>query len=521
MKSLEKAQDFGATDAENDHSLLLKTFEDHEAFISLKEMERFLIVGKKGSGKTAIFKKMLSSNDSENFIFGHTFSDYPWDHHNKQARAGIPDFDRFTHSWKYLILLTLSKILLNYDQSLPWNDESMNAMEKLEAFVIDTYGSRDLDVTQIFTPSKQLKLKPNFVFNTGLLRAGVSPESVPMTDLPLVVQEVNQNLIKYTLSSLNPEHRYYLCFDELDVGFDPHSSDYISRLIGLLLACRDINLAAREAGKQFVAAIFLRDDIFDMLQFEDKNKLRENSLSLIEWDTPRTDKSLKSLMEKRFQEVLGDNSVDSISWSDVFDETQEMPGHQSKYQHILDRTYLRPRDIIKFTNSILGNYKKRMAIVTETSGNLVKFSNVDIHDSRTEYSNYLQSELEDEIPKHMPEYKGYLDLLRAIGGWQFERALFENLTSTRTDLTGKEHPGVILEKLYDWSVVGFYRAGGRGYGGSEYVFRYKERQTRFDPTSLRFRVHPGLVEVLGLKKVNVQGDGSETLTEELPFGKSS
>ena len=358
MRSLAEAPNFGAIDADNDQ-LLLNTFEDHEAFQSLWNMEQFLITGKKGSGKTAIFKRVLTFDEPDVFTFGHTFSDYPWDHHAKQARIGIPDFDKFTHSWKYLILLTASKILLNQDQALPFDEDSMHALGKLESFVIDTYGSRDPDVTQIFTPSKYLKLNSNFQINAGFLKAGVSPEIVPMEELPAVVQDVNRNLLQYTLSSLHPEHRYYICFDQLDLGFDPQNPDYTSRLIGLLLACRDINLAAREAGKRLCVAVFLRDDIYDTLQFEDKNKLTENFHSMIEWDTPRTNKSLKHLMEKRFRAVLGEESDEAIRWEDVLNEEQEMPGRQTKYQHVLDRTYLRPRDAIKFINATLGRYKER------------------------------------------------------------------------------------------------------------------------------------------------------------------
>ena len=43
------------------------------------------------------------------------------------------------------------------------------------------------------------------------------------------------------------------------------------------------------------------NDIYDNLHFEDKNKITENFLSMIEWDTPKTEKTLKTLMEKRFQ----------------------------------------------------------------------------------------------------------------------------------------------------------------------------------------------------------------------------
>ena len=499
MRSLTEAENFGAVDAGNDQ-LLTQTFEDHEAFLGLREMKRFLLIGKKGSGKTAIFKQIITNTDPEIFTFGHTFSDYPWDHHERQARSGIPDFDKFTHSWKYLIMLTASKMLLNYDQALPFDDESMEALGKLESFVIDTYGSRDPDVTQIFTPSKYLKLKPNIQFNTGLLRAGISPESVPMEDLPLVVQDVNRNLLDYVLACLHPEHQYYICFDELDFGFDPENSSYISRLIGLLLACRDINIAARNSGKQLCVAIFLRDDIYETLQFDDKNKLTENFVSLIEWDTPRTNKSLKDLMEKRFQAVLSEHPGEYVKWINVFDEAQEMPGRQSKYQHILDRTYLRPRDMIRFINAVLTIYKERTFRGTNTK---TKFGNVDVQSARQEYSEYLNAELDDEIYKHLPEYKRYLDLLRAIGAWQFETQAFVNVVNERSDLSDGEMPISILEKLYNHSKIGFFRAGGRGYGGSEYVFRYKETRTKFDSTAVRFRVHPGLIEVLGLKKSTV------------------
>ena len=420
MRPLLQASDFGAIDADND-DLLLRSFEDHEAFEDLLQLKRFLIIGKKGSGKTAIFKKMITLSEHNLFTFGHTFSNYPWDHHARQARVGIPDFDKFTHSWKYLILLTISKIILNNDQSIPFDEASMEASAKIESFVIDTYGSRDPDVTQIFTPTQRLKLKPTFEINFALLKTGIAPDAVPMDQLPLVVQEVNANLLRYTLASLNPDHRYYICFDQLDLGFDPNNPTYVSRLIGLLLACRDINIAARDNGRQLLVAVFLRDDIYDALHFEDKNKLTENFVSIIEWDTQRTDKTLRQLMERRFKEVLRTEDNEVIGWGDVFNEDQEMPGRQTKYAHILDRTYHRPRDMIKFVNSVLARHKQRVAGGSETSS---KFENADIHAARVEYSAYFRAELDDEVHKHLPEYERYLDILRYIGGWQFDRTHF-------------------------------------------------------------------------------------------------
>jgi hypothetical protein len=374
-------------------------------------------------------------------------------------------------------------------------------MAKVERFVTDTYGSRDPDVTQIFTPSKFLKIKPNFEIDLGLLKAGVSPESVPMDELPTVVQDVNRNLTCYILECLNPVNEYFICFDQLDLGFDPTRPDYASRLIGLLLACRDLNLAARQENKKFFVVVFLRDDIYERLQFEDKNKLTENFLSLIEWDTPRTQKTLKELMEKRFEARLRDNE-NPVKWDDVFNETVEMPGHQSKYRHIIDRTFLRPRDAIRFCNTILKEFK------VTNDGGAGKFENQNIHDARQDYSEYLLNELDDEVHKHLPEYKTYLELLKEMGGWQFDMKKFEEVCgSEKFARRLKSTPAVILAELFEFSVIGFYKAGGRGFGGSEYIFRYREPKAAFDSTSTRFRVHPGFIETLGLKRITAGDEG--------------
>jgi hypothetical protein len=281
------------------------------------------------------------------------------------------------------------------------------------------------------------------------------------------------------------------------------AGDYKNRLIGLLLAARDINVAAREVGKKLFVAVFLRDDIYETLHFEDKNKLTENFLSLIEWDTPRTHKTLRSLMEKRFKLVLGE----SPRWDTVFDETKEMPGHQSKYQHILDRTYLRPRDIIKFTNAVLKQYKARRA---EGPDIAPLFENVDLNNARGEYSDYLMKELDDEIHKHLPHYEELVDLLRSVGVWQFTLDDLKKHFEANAKLIEHGSLKEVLQELYDFSLIGFYRPGGRGYGGSEYVFKYKEPRTRLDPAATRLRTHPGLIEVLGLKRFTVgAGDAGE------------
>ena len=153
--------------------------------------------GEEGSGKTAIFKRLITTREPTVFAFGHTFDDYPWHHHDLQAQAGVPEERRYIHSWQYLILLGLAKILLNVDQSQPWGEEAFEALGDIEAFVVDSYGSRDPDLTQLFQPEKQLRFK-------GALKLGVASiegESVLVKELPLHVQEVNRSMQRAVLAA--------------------------------------------------------------------------------------------------------------------------------------------------------------------------------------------------------------------------------------------------------------------------------------------------------------------------------
>lgn len=460
-----------------------------------------MVVGRKGSGKTAIFKKLVHLKNPQIFTYGHTFSDYPWHYHDKQARIGIPDYDKYTHSWKYLIFLTLAKLILNQDATLPHDKVSLQEMLKLEEFVIDSYGTRDPDVTQIFTPSKKLKLRPTFEIDLKLIKASLDAERVPIEHLPTIIQEVNLNLLNCVLSCLNPINKYYVCFDQLDLGFNPEDKEYTNRLVGLLLACRDINVKAKELGKQLFVTVFLRNDIYDNLHFEDKNKMTDNYLSMIEWDTPRTNKTLRGLMEKRFSRLLKEKEEDVIKWEDVFDETKEMTGHQTKYQHIIDRTYLRPRDIIKFCNEILEQCKHRINSEGNDETTASKVSNVDVNKAHGEYSNYFLDELDDEIHKHIPNYKKYLEIFKSIGVLKFSKEDYlSKYLEKKATLPEINDPMDILKKLFEFSVVGFYRVGGKGYGGSDYIYKYKDPRAQFDENATDFRLHPGLMDVLELKK---------------------
>ncbi|PKK84532.1 MAG: hypothetical protein CVT49_02865 [candidate division Zixibacteria bacterium HGW-Zixibacteria-1] len=496
MKNLEEINQFGAVDADMD-DILLECFEDHAAYREICDFSKFLVIGRKGSGKTAIYRKLLKRQDHDTFAFGHNFTDYPWHLHQRLAVNSMPEHEKYIHSWKYLIYISLSKILLNFDNSQPYSDDAQVNLEKVERFVIDSYGTKDPDVVQIFGKSKKLRIHPTFKIECGPLKAGISLEKFPMDELPTVFQEVNKNLQKCLINGMNPDNKYFVCFDQLDLNFDPKDNEYSSRLIGLLLAARDIFTEAKQNNKKLSIVVFLRDDIYSHLQFEDKNKLTQNFMTEIKWDERDNSPTLKKLMENRFNKLLSDENA--IIWDDVFDESKDMSGHQSKYQHILDRTFLRPRDIILFCNMVLKSFKNNKKIDATRIVN--RFENIDINTARNDYSNYLLNELDDELHKHIVDYKIYLEIFKSIGYLQFNTSDFLTAYEKRKNLLPNQiQPIDILKILFEFSIVGYYKVGGSGYGGSEWIYRYKDPRSQFDESSTIYRVHLGLMEALGLKR---------------------
>jgi hypothetical protein len=403
---------------------------------------------------------------------------------------GVPEERRYFHSWKYLVLLSLAKILLNQDHSQPWDESAVAAMGGLEDFVVDSYGSRDPDLTQLFLPDKELKFKGSV--NLGLVRVGT--ERISVRELPSHIQEVNHCVQAAVLAALNPAHDYYVCFDQLDLGFSVEDERYSQRLIGLLLAARELTTAAREANVRMSVIVLLRDDIYQLLQFEDKNKVTENSLSRVDWNRPNEALTLKDLMERRFGQVFrGEGTED---WSSVFDETREMPSRQSKYKHICDRTFLRPRDMIKFCNEVLTAYRSQHDESGDDDGDEREFDNAAVIAAREAYSDYLLRELDDEIAKHVPDYREYLEVLKSIGNVQFTSEEFAATWTSRPSLSDDEWQEG-LSRLFEFSVIGYLKPGGGG-GGSKYVWRYLDARARFDAAAETYRVHAGFKEVLDL-----------------------
>jgi hypothetical protein len=92
-----------------------------------------------------------------------------------------------------------------------------------------------------------------------------------------------------------------------------------------------------------------------------------------------------------------------------------------------------------------------------------KITNDDIHSIRKDYSTYLLKELEDEVLAKYRDFPKYLDILRDIHDITFSRTtFFASYTKIKEAYGIDETESVIIERLFEFGIIGFLKSGGGG-----------------------------------------------------------
>lgn len=467
---------FGDVAAEEDDAVLsyfLKT----EAVSRIEDGEALVVLGRKGSGKTAIAKYFAQPSGGY-LSTSLSLRDYPWGLHQKRQNSGASEIESYVVSWRYLIAVKSLSMLLNASPRCT-SDAQRSAFQ----FLDDNYGGISPTLPDILRPARLRLSKASFTPTImGNALGGVDLES-EKGGLAHEVEALTDILLDaaFTIGSQIGQNKLLLHFDELDQGLSEVDEKHEKMIIGLVLACRSVRRTTKFNVSIFPIA-YLRTDIWDEFRFSDKNKISQSSAVDLEWDSD----SLLALINERIKTKLGRE----FSWNDIEDGAL-MRGSQPKWSHIISRTFLRPRDVIQFLNSAL-----EVSLRREEDANY--FDNEDIQSAREPYSRYLKQELDDELGPHWEKWTDALQVFSELVTITFSKedfvAAYEQRRSRKNQLDSEE----ALEKLYRFSVVGYRR--GIGKGGSGWVFQYSDPQAGWDNGASRLKVHPGLKEFAKLRE---------------------
>jgi hypothetical protein len=471
---------FGNIAAENEKDHLIDYFlETNEYRKLINDSRNILVIGRKGSGKTAIYlalSKYLPKNVPDSMIEALTLEDYPWEIHKRIQDMGVPSEQSYINSWKYIIWTILAKKIVGYSEigkyklvDGNWWKSKINVNFRfIRQFLKINYGSIAPGISEILADATRNVRALQF----DKLKVELGADNDKYTQLARSINVMCKELQERILAVASNKKSYYVLLDGLDLGWDG-SKEMKFMLIGLIRAARSIVNEALEKKRRIHVVIFLRSDIYETLKFEDKNHLSQNLIELV-WDEYR----LREMVEKRIQfSSCGD-------WNDVF-SGGEMAHRQQQLDYICKRTLLRPRDMIQFCI-----FSKEVAIKTYKS----KIDNDSIYDAANPYSNYLRAEFDDECKTSLPQIASLFNVLKKI---KVDKITYEELTNEIKAQKIDMSPEKAIEALIDLGVIGIYRKGGRS-GGTEIVYRYQVPPwENMEPTQI-LRVHPGLKETLGL-----------------------
>lgn len=476
MGLLKKIGSFGDVAAEQD-AAMLSYFLKTEAVDRVESGTRLMVLGRKGSGKTAL-AKYFSTGRSDYISESLSLRDYPWNQHKSKVNVGASDIEAYVSSWRYLIALKANSLLIKAAGSKIIFDSQRAAY----SFLHDNYGNAEPSLADILRPQRlkftKAALRPIIMGNSLEEMNFEAANGTISPDIDHLTKALIDNAL--VMCSQMGKTKIFLHFDELDQGLDDFDIPRQRMLVGLVLAARSVQGVTFNDHK-IVPVIYLRTDLWDSLQFSDKNKISQSSSVHLEWN-PDT---LKELIERRIQIKIGD----SYSWNSVEDGAL-MRGSQEKWKHVVARTFLRPRDVIQFLN-----YSIEYALKANIDAD--RFENADIIGARESYSKYLKQELDDEIVPHWSKWSDTIQAFSHIATINFTRDEFDQAWKKRK-VSLSTDADAALEILYRFSVIGYRR--GIGKGGSGWTFQYTDQSAGWDNAATKLKVHPGLKEFAKLRE---------------------
>lgn len=251
-------------EGESSHNSKMKLGEIFGDFIQVfpeLESEKFIITGRKGSGKTAIaeFIKFQSDNDPNSFCDFVKSRDLD---SNKIIQLGKESGEalQIKMLFEWTILIKFISLLLQ-DESI----RSISGFSNLEKFINRNSGFLDISSYEIneIVENKNFDInieyfKRFFIANFGR-KLGIKSHQAPFYKL---IPNLRETVCKLLSESASRDNSYILIFDDLDIGFIESDLSSIQTLTDLLRVARDYNIDHfGRIGIDSKVIILLRDDI--------------------------------------------------------------------------------------------------------------------------------------------------------------------------------------------------------------------------------------------------------------------
>lgn len=478
--------DFGEIVAEHENDLLPEYYIETSHLESLVKNEYNLIVGRKGTGKTAslIFLNESLSSDTRKFVCLIKPINFEIDGLTSLLEQMPEDYERsflIESVWKFLIYTEIARMLYLHVKNKPLYAK-VEIDEEYEKFIEND--------EKLYLGDLSLRLDEQLNQLDEFYSSSTPDQKqfkVKVSEL-LHVQTFN-TLKKYFADLIEDRNEIIVLIDNLDKSWrKTNKINLISKtILGLLsvsgrLAKEISIIKSRSKTIKFRLVVFLRSDIFKyVLKFaREPDKLEYTKL---QWNDPE---AFFRIIEERFVR-LNDNAVDVVEPTDLWDKyiTDSVKGHEV-HKYIMDRVYPRPRDVIFFfkkaqEKAILRGHEK----ILES----------DLIDAYKDYSTWVFTSL---IVENGISYKQMEDFLYSLIGSTkiVDKDYISRCMNEAGIDTAEEKTTNFIDHLISMTII------GREIGNNNFVFEHdfdasKKHQIMADKLhTMRYKIHPALYPYL-------------------------
>ena len=335
----------GASAAENEMQELEGYYLRTDEFYSALRGEVRVVLGRKGTGKTALFVQLRNHLREDRSVV--VLDLKPEGFQLRKFKEQVLDFleegtreHTITAFWEYLLLLEICHKLLQKDRRKHVYDHTLLRpyRELEEAYGADQYVSegdfaeRMLQLTRRIADDFDVS---QFGAGTQRLRSGEITELIHKHNVP----DLRRQLSAY----LSHKSGLWILFDNLDKGWPPYGvgPDDVLTLRCLLDAMSKLERSFRHDNIDAHGIVFLRNDVYENLvtSTSDRGKVAE---ARVDWSDPEM---LIELLRLRFVYSGADANLGFAElWAQFC--ASHVRGEESAH-YLVDRCLMRPRALLE------------------------------------------------------------------------------------------------------------------------------------------------------------------------------
>lgn len=454
----------GASSAENEYQSLSDYYLETDEFLSVLRGKIQVVLGRKGSGKTALFFQLRDRIRQKKQVV--VLDLRPEGFQLLEFKQQVLDFleegtreHTITAFWEYLLLLEVCHKLLELDREIHVRNHKIYEpyLRLSSAYAADQYIAEGDFAERMLRLTRRIAADFEEKFSKDVKKQRLRKEEITELLYMHNVADLRDKLVDYLIH----KDALWILFDNLDKGWPPHGirpEDVLS-LRCLLDAMAKLERTFRRHEIPATGIIFIRNDVFENLVDTTPDRGKIASVS-----TDWTDSTmLLELLRRRF--LYGDVIDGNPDFYDIWHQicVSHINGEDSS-QYLIDRCLMRPRSLIEFLK-----FCRSHAVNLGHD----KIEIEDIQEGEEKYSTQLVNDISYEMRDVYPPAYDVLHEIIECPVELDENSLKKILSRISKDKEVQEH---ILDLLFWYGVIGFRRRDGE----STFIYsvRYDIRRFR-------------------------------------------